>query len=174
MTKVFNKRNAKRITAILLAVIAVVSSILIIPANAAGKEVTITFDYCYDTGDNIITFVKYTEHGGYTVGTVGEELCRIYADGKDAYCLEPGHSLYSGNTLRGTHSARLRRKLLILPFFSESQETAPVLSEQTVRSGSQLSWLYGNSAQAAVTLLRSSSAIPSLLTELPQATTIRT
>ena len=83
MTKVFNKRNAKRITAILLAVIAVVSSILIIPANAAGKEVTITFDYCYDTGDNIITFVKYTEHGGYTVGTVGEELCRIYADGKD-------------------------------------------------------------------------------------------
>ena len=56
MTKVFNKRNAKRITAILLAVIAVVSSILIIPANAAGKEVTITFDYCYDTGDNIITF----------------------------------------------------------------------------------------------------------------------
>ena len=99
MTKVFNKRNAKRITAILLAVIAVVSSILIIPANAAGKEVTITFDYCYDTGDNIITFVKYTEHGGYTVGTVGEELCRIYADGKDAYCLEPGHSLYSGNTL---------------------------------------------------------------------------
>ena len=149
MTKVFNKRNAKRITAILLAVIAVVSSILIIPANAAGKEVTITFDYCYDTGDNIITFVKYTEHGGYTVGTVGEELCRIYADGKG-------------------------RKLLILPFFSESQETAPVLSEQTVRSGSQLSWLYGNSAQAAVTLLRSSSAIPSLLTELPQATTIRT
>ena len=105
MTKVFNKRNAKRITAILLAVIAVVSSILIIPANAAGKEVTITFDYCYDTGDNIITFVKYTEHGGYTVGTVGEELCRIYADGKDAYCLEPGHSLYSGNPLTTDASA---------------------------------------------------------------------
>lgn len=105
MTKVFNKRNAKRITAIILAVIAVVSSILIIPANAAGKEVTITFDYCYDTGDNIITFVKYTEHGGYTVGTVGEELCRIYADGKDAYCLEPGHSLYSGNTLTTDASA---------------------------------------------------------------------
>lgn len=105
MTKVFNRRNAKRITAILLAVIAVVSSILIIPANAAGKEVTITFDYCYDTGGNIIGFVKYTEHGGYTVGTVGEELCRIYADGKDAYCLEPGHSLFSGNTLTTDASA---------------------------------------------------------------------
>ena len=183
MTKVFNKRNAKRITAILLAVIAVVSSILIIPANAAGKEVTITFDYCYDTGDNIITFVKYTEHGGYTVGTVGEELCRIYADGKDAYCLEPGHSLYSGNTLTTDASAawnalsKAQKKAinlaLLFGFFSESQETAPVLSEQTVRSGSQLSWSYGNSAQAVVTLLRSSSAIPSLLTALPQATTIR-
>lgn len=51
MTKVLNKRNAKRITAILLAVVAVVSSIFIIPtASAAGKEVTVTFDYCYDTG----------------------------------------------------------------------------------------------------------------------------
>lgn len=50
MTKVFNKRNAKRVTAILLAVVAVVSSIFIIPtASAAGKEVTVTFDYCYDT-----------------------------------------------------------------------------------------------------------------------------
>ena len=106
MTKVFNKRNAKRITAILLAVVAVVSSIFIIPtASAAGKEVTVTFDYCYDTGGNIISFVKYTEHGGYTVGTVGEELCRIYADGKDAYCIEPGHSLYSGNTLTTDASA---------------------------------------------------------------------
>lgn len=106
MTKVFNKRNAKRVTAILLAVIAVVSSIFIIPtASAAGKEVTVTFDYCYDTGGNIISFVKYTEHGGYTVGTVGEELCRIYADGKDAYCIEPGHSLYSGNALTTDASA---------------------------------------------------------------------
>ena len=42
MTKVFNKRNAKRVTAILLAVVAVVSSIFIIPtASAAGKEVTV-------------------------------------------------------------------------------------------------------------------------------------
>lgn len=106
MTKVFNKRNAKRVTAILLAVVAVVSSIFIIPtASAAGKEVTVTFDYCYDTGGNIISFVKYTEHGGYTVGTVGEELCRIYADGKDAYCIEPGHSLYSGNALTTDASA---------------------------------------------------------------------
>ena len=99
MTKVFNKRNAKRITAILLAVIAVVSSILIIPANAAGKEVTITFDYCYDTGDNIITFVKYTEHGGYTVGTVGEELCRIYAAPSELSARNSAESMQTARTL---------------------------------------------------------------------------
>lgn len=105
MTKVFNKRNAKRITAVVLALISIVSTIFILPANAAAKEVTVTFDYAYDTGGNIIKFVKYTEHDGYVVGTVGEELCRIYADGKDAYCIEPGHSLFSGNTLTTDASA---------------------------------------------------------------------
>ena len=105
MTKVFSKRNAKRIAAIVLALISIVSTIFILPANAAAKEVTVTFDYAYDTGGNIIKFVKYTEHDGYVVGTVGEELCRIYADGKDAYCIEPGHSLFSGNTLTTDASA---------------------------------------------------------------------
>lgn len=33
------------------------------------------------------------------VGVPGEELCKIFADGKEAYCIEPGHTLYSGNTL---------------------------------------------------------------------------
>ena len=72
MTKVFNKRNAKRITAVVLALISIVSTIFILPANAAAKEVTVTFDYAYDTGGNIIKFVKHTEHDGYVVGTVGE------------------------------------------------------------------------------------------------------
>ena len=26
-------------------------------------------------------------------------MCKIFADGKEAYCIEPGHTLYSGNTL---------------------------------------------------------------------------
>lgn len=47
----------------------------------------------------IITFAKTVTNVNVTVGTPGEELCRIYADGKDAYCIEPGYSLYSGNTL---------------------------------------------------------------------------
>lgn len=70
------------------------------PVSAAsGDKVTITFDYCYDSAGNIIKFQQTTVSDGYTVGTPGEELCKIFADGKEAYCIEPGHTLYSGNTL---------------------------------------------------------------------------
>lgn len=99
MRKLIHKSFFKRGTAILLALICLISAICLVPINAASREVTITFDYAYDTGGNIISFEQYTEHDGYVVGTVGEELCTIQADGKDAYCIEPGHSLYSGNTL---------------------------------------------------------------------------
>lgn len=99
MKKVIHKSFFKRGTAILLALVCLISAICLVPINAASREVTITFDYAYDTGGNIIGFVQYTEHDGYVVGTAGEELCTIQADGDDAYCIEPGHSLYSGNTL---------------------------------------------------------------------------
>lgn len=105
MKKVIHKRFFKRGTAILLALICLISAVCLVPINAASREVTITFDYAYDTGGNIIGFVQYTEHDGYVVGTAGEELCTIQADGDDAYCIEPGHSLYSGNTLTTDASA---------------------------------------------------------------------
>lgn len=71
-----------------------------LPVSAAsGDKVTITFDYCYDSAGNIIRYKQITVSDSYTVGTVGEELCKIFADGKEAYCIEPGHTLYSGNTL---------------------------------------------------------------------------
>ena len=105
MNKVIHKSFFKRGTAILLALVCLISAICLVPINAASREVTITFDYAYDTGGNIIGFVQYTEHDGYVVGTAGEELCTIQADGDDAYCIEPGHSLYSGNTLTTDASA---------------------------------------------------------------------
>ena len=107
MKKIFKKKGAKRVTAIALALVTLISTILAVPLSvgAASKEVTITYDYCYDTGGNIITYVKETTNDGYCVGVVGEELCRIYADGKDAYCIQPGHSLYSGDTLTQDASA---------------------------------------------------------------------
>lgn len=100
MKNILAKRNFTRITALLLAVAVIFGTMFALPVSAAsGDKVTITFDYCYDSTGNIIKFQQTTVSDGYTVGTPGEELCKIFADGKEAYCIEPGHTLYSGNTL---------------------------------------------------------------------------
>lgn len=100
MTKLIRNKKFTRITALLLVVAVIFGTMFSLPVSAAsGDKVTITFDYCYDSAGNIIKFQQTTVNNGYTVGTVGEELCKIFADGKEAYCIEPGHTLYSGNTL---------------------------------------------------------------------------
>ena len=100
MTKLIRYKKFTRITALLLAVAVIFGTMFALPVSAAsGDKVTITFDYCYDSTGNIIKFQQMTVSDGYTVGTPGEELCKIFADGKEAYCIEPGHTLYSGNTL---------------------------------------------------------------------------
>lgn len=100
MNKLMSNKKFTRITALLLAVAVIFGTMFALPVSAAsGDKVTITFDYCYDSAGNIIKFQQTTVSDGYTVGTPGEELCKIFADGKEAYCIEPGHTLYSGNTL---------------------------------------------------------------------------
>ena len=100
MTKLIRNKKFTRITALLLVVAVIFGTMFSLPVSAAsGDKVTITFDYCYDSTGNTIKFQQTTVSDGYTVGTVGEELCKIFADGKEAYCIEPGHTLYSGNTL---------------------------------------------------------------------------
>lgn len=100
MTKLIRNKKFTRITALLLAVSVIFGTMFALHVSAAsGDTVTITFDYCYDSAGNIIKFQQTTVSDVYTVGTPGEELCKIFADGKEAYCIEPGHTLYSGNTL---------------------------------------------------------------------------
>lgn len=100
MTKLIRNKKFTRITALLLVVAVIFGTMFSLPVSvASGDKVTITFDYCYDSAGNIIKFQQTTVSDGYTVGTPGEELCKIFADGKEAYCIEPGHTLYSGNTL---------------------------------------------------------------------------
>lgn len=100
MTNLIKNKKFTRITALLLVVAVIFGTMFTLPVSAAsGDKVTITFDYCYDSAGNIIKFQQTTVSDGYTVGTPSEELCKIFADGKEAYCIEPGHTLYSGNTL---------------------------------------------------------------------------
>lgn len=89
-----------RTTAVLIAVITVFSMMFALPVSAVSDEVTIIFDYCYDSSGNTIKFQQTTTNDGYTVGVPGEELCKIFADDEEAYCIEPGHSLYSFDTLK--------------------------------------------------------------------------
>ncbi len=100
MTKFMTNKKLTRITSLLLAVVVIFGTMFTLPVSAAsGDKATITFDYCYDSTGNIIKFQQTTVNDGYTVGTPGEELCKIFADGKEAYCIEPGHTLYSGDSL---------------------------------------------------------------------------
>lgn len=100
MTNLIKNKKFTRITAILLVALTVFSTMFTLPVSAAsGDKVTITFDYCYDSTGNTIKFQQTTVSDGYTVGTPGEELCKIFSDGKEAYCIEPGHSLFAGNSL---------------------------------------------------------------------------
>lgn len=100
MTKLIRNKKFTRITALLLVVVVMFGTMFSLPVSAAsGDKVTITFDYCYNSTGNTIKFQQTTVSNGYTVGTPGEELCKIFADGKEAYCIEPGYTLYSGNTL---------------------------------------------------------------------------
>lgn len=100
MDKIVSSKNFKRLTALILAAVTILSVFFALPVSAkTGDKVTVTFDYCYDTSGNIIKFAKTVKNGSITVGTPGEELCRIYANGKDAYCIEPGVSLIVGNQL---------------------------------------------------------------------------
>ncbi len=106
MNKLMTNKKFTKITALLLAVAVIFGTMFTLPVSAAsGDKVTITFDYCYDSTGNIIKFQQTTVSDGYTVGTPGEELCKIFAEGKEAYCIEPGHTLYSGNTLTESVSA---------------------------------------------------------------------
>lgn len=89
-----------RATAVLLAVITVFSMMFALPVSAVSDEITIIFDYCYDSNGNTIKFQQTTTNDGYTVGVAGEELCKIFTDDEEAYCIEPGHSLFSYDTLK--------------------------------------------------------------------------
>lgn len=57
MNKLMTNKIFKRITLVLLAVVVMISTFAVLPVNAVGKSVTVTFDYCYDTAGNIIKYV---------------------------------------------------------------------------------------------------------------------
>ena len=93
-------KSITKVSAVVLAIMTLLSSIFVVQADAAtGDKVTIAFYYCFDSGGNAIRYQQTTSNNGYTVGSAGEGLCRITANGEEAYCIEPGHSLFAGDQL---------------------------------------------------------------------------
>lgn len=86
---------------------AAVTALSVLPATtafAAGDIGTISFTNVYDSNGNAMRYNSSASIGGYTAGGTGEYKYRMYVDGEDAFCLQPGVPLRTGNTLKKASS----------------------------------------------------------------------
>ena len=98
------KKFLKKSVAMLMALAAAVSVFPEETALAASERAAISFKNCYDSEGNVIRFQQSVYHDGRECGEAGEARTRIYADGEPAYCIQPGVSLHSGDTLQADAS----------------------------------------------------------------------
>jgi uncharacterized surface anchored protein len=89
----------KRTAAFAMAAVMALSVVPVSTAFAAGDIGTITFTNAYDGAGNAIRYNSSANIGGYTAGGTGEYKYRMYVDGEDAFCLQPGVPLKVGDTL---------------------------------------------------------------------------
>lgn len=94
----------KRAVSGMLAAITVMSTVAVTPAFAAGNTATMSFDYCYDSAGNTIVYAADLVINGHTVNEAGKPRYKIMGDGEEAYCIQPGVSLHTGNQLTANAS----------------------------------------------------------------------
>ena len=73
-------------------------------AFAAGDIGTISFSHTYDSDGNAMRYNSSANIGGYTAGGTGNYKYRMFVDGENAFCIQPGVPLKAGNTLRKASS----------------------------------------------------------------------
>ncbi|MGL6199668.1 MAG: thioester domain-containing protein [Lachnospiraceae bacterium] len=93
------KQAFRRIGAILMVLAIILSVLPGMSVSAASEKAQISFEYCYDSSGNIILWGSTITHDGLTVGKAGNAKTRIMADGEDAFCIQPGYSLHTGDYL---------------------------------------------------------------------------
>lgn len=71
---------------------------------ATGDVGTISFTRTYDSDGNIMRYNSSAVINGYTAGGTGSIKYRMYVDGSNAFCLQPGVPLKTGNTLKESSS----------------------------------------------------------------------
>lgn len=95
----------KRVAAVIMAAVTVLSMLPATTAFAATGDVgTITFTRTYDAGGNIMRYNSSAVINGYTAGGTGSIKYRMYVDGSNAFCIQPGVPLKTGNTLKESSS----------------------------------------------------------------------
>ena len=73
-------------------------------AFAAGDIGTISFSHTYDSNGNAMRYNSSANIGGYTAGGTGNYKYRMFVDGENAFCIQPGVPLKTGNTLKKASS----------------------------------------------------------------------
>lgn len=87
-------------------VMAAVTALSIMPATAfAADDIgTISFSHTYDSKGNAMRYNSSANIGDYTAGGTGNYKYRMFVDGENAFCIQPGVPLKTGNTLKKASS----------------------------------------------------------------------
>ncbi len=125
-------------------VMAAVTTFSVLPATtafAAGDIGTISFDFTYDRNGNAMRYNSSAVFDGYTAGGTGSYKYRMYVDGDNAFCIQPGVPLKTGNTLKkillrhGMPFLPARKKQWDLPCSMAIRETAVIFREVMMKNG---------------------------------------
>ena len=79
-------------------------SIMLATAFAASDIRTISFFHTYDSNGNAMRYNSNANIGDYTAGGTGNYKYRMFVDGENAFCIQPGVPLKTGNTLKKASS----------------------------------------------------------------------
>lgn len=95
----------KRAAAVLMAAVTALSLLPATAFAATGDVGTISFTYTYDSNGSPMRYNSGATINGYHAGGTGNYKYRMYVDGSNAFCLQPGVPLKTGDTLTESASA---------------------------------------------------------------------
>lgn len=98
------RRLFKKAAAALMAAVTALSVLPATTAFAAGDIGTISFTHTYDSSGNAMRYNSSAVFDGYTAGGTGKYKYRMFVDGENAFCIQPGVPLKTGNTLKKASS----------------------------------------------------------------------
>ena len=98
------RRLFKKAAAALMAAVTALSVLPAQAAFAAGDIGTISFTHTYDSSGNAMRYNSSAVFDGYTAGGTGKYKYRMFVDGENAFCIQPGVPLKTGNTLKKASS----------------------------------------------------------------------